>query len=741
MRSTIGFAGTRRCQAGAELEFDGLATLAEIWLDGTLVAHSRNMFLPLTVPVPSVGAERLEICFRALRPSLRQRHPGPRARWKGRLTTSESLRGIRTTLLGHMPGWSGEAAVIGPYRPVILHRLASDMPRFHHPDLRSRLKPDGTGVVELMLPGDGLLGRTGTLRVGNHTASLVPMPGGLQAALRIPDPPRWWPHTHGAPATLPVTVEIGGHRLDLGAIGFRTVERRDRADGFGLIVNGIPIFCRGAIWAGLDPRAGPDDPDTLRSTLELAREAGFNMIRVSGLTTYATSDLLALCDELGLLVWHDFMFARFDYPEDEAFLADAAAETRAFLVRAQAHPSVAVLCGGTENAQAAAMSGSPQDTWCMPLFDQVLAREAASLRPDVPYVPQAPLAAEGGLPFAAAADIAHYFGAGAYQRPLDDLETAGVRFAAECLAFANIPEPATCRGDADRRAPAPRDIGADWDFGDARDHYARALLDPSADDPAEAGRVAVAMVMQHALSVWRSDGRCAGALVLMLRDIVSGPGWGLIAHDGQPKSAWYALKSACQPIQLFLRDLGQNGVVVHLVNETADTRPVRLRLRGLTPDGTAETLGETTLTLSPRRRVTVAATELMGRWRDLANAWRFGPPAFAALGATLEELDGTRLSEGTVFPSGAAWSRNETQMTVRLAHDKLRQDVEIWTRGFARSVQIDDDNCIPADNYFHLWPGERRVVALRPRAESGGRAGGIVTALNATRPVHYGLAA
>ena len=89
--------------AGAELEFEGLATVAEVWLDGVLAARSDSMFLPLRLLLPQ-GAARLELCFRALRPLLGARRR-PAARWHGRLADSEGLRLHRTTLLGHMPGW------------------------------------------------------------------------------------------------------------------------------------------------------------------------------------------------------------------------------------------------------------------------------------------------------------------------------------------------------------------------------------------------------------------------------------------------------------------------------------------------------------------------------------------------------------------------------------------------------------------------------------------------------------
>ncbi len=570
---------------GASLVFHGMAGDAEIWLDGCVAATSRTMFRPLQIPFAPKGADRLEVRFRASRPSPRRPGARRRPRWRSQLATSEALREQRTTLFGHMPNWSGNTPIIGLYRPVVLHTPVPGAPVIRHADLKTRLQRDGTGVIELRLDGVGLDGLSGRVSAVGYEAALLPDGVSLRGQLTIPEPPLWWPHTHGEPVTCAVTAEVGGQKLDLGRTGFVRVERRDPAAGFGLVVNGVPVFCRGAIWAGLDASGAPPSGTALRASLEQAREAGFNMLRVSGMTLYETPEFFTLCDALGIMVWHDFMFARFDYPDDPAFLAEAREEARAFLDTVQAHPCLTVLCGGTEVVQAAAMAGCMPEAWSIPLFEELLAEEARMARPDIPYVPNAPWAPPGGsLPFAASAPVAHYFGVGGYLRPVQDLAEAGVRFAAECLAFANPPDPAACRALGGRpgtseswRRGVVHDPGASWTFEDVRDHYVETLFSVSAaairrQDPLtwlDLGRAAIALLMQQVIATWRTDGRCAGALVLMHQDVVPGAGWGVIGHDGRPKSAWHALRSVCQPVQVLLRDLGQNGVVLHAINETA----------------------------------------------------------------------------------------------------------------------------------------------------------------------------
>jgi beta-mannosidase len=345
----------------------------------------------------------------------------------------------------------------------------------------------------------------------------------------------------------------------------------------------------------------------------------------------------------------------------------------------------------------------------------------------VPYVPNAPYGPD--LPFAAEAPVAHYFGLGGYLRPAAELASAGVRFAAECLAFSNPPAPSLCRalglpGDAAWRRGIPRDAGTAWDFEDVRDHYVRTLfgVSPAAlrrQDP-EAwlaqGRAAMALLFEQALGTWRSDGVCAGAIALMLNDVLSGAGWGLLDAGLRPKSAWHGFRRAAQPVQIVLRDTGLNGVQLHGLNESATPRTVRLALRGLTPEGAVEPLGERFVILPARGALVVPATAMMGRWRDLGAVWGFGPAAFHALGATLHDAaDGGLLSEATLFPGGPGQRFGPPAgLSVALREAAAGWQLDIGASGFAPFVTIDDDGCVAADEFFHLWPGETRVVALEP---------------------------
>jgi beta-mannosidase len=610
------------------LRFEGLATFAEVWLNGVKILDSDNMFLRHDVEVALSGDNELLIAFRSLDKALEQRKG--RARWRTKIVENNALRLVRTTMLGHMTGWQPPVHAVGPWRPIRLLDRDLDV------DLRATLDGDD-GVLEVSLRLDG----EAEVVVGDRRAPLVRRGGRLACTLRLPKIEKWWPHTHGTPTLHAVTLRTPGGGIDLGRVGFRSiaVDRDADGNGFALVVNGVKVFCRGACWSAADLVSLAGDRARLAPWLTLARDAHMNMVRVGGTMIYESDDFFALCDELGLLVWHDFMFANMDYPvADPAFRASVEQEATQFLRRTRPHPSLAVLCGGSEVAQQVSMLGLPPALWTGPLYEEILPAAVAALRPDVPYVPNSP--GGGDLPFATDAGVAHYYGVGAYLRPLEDARRAKVRFASECLAFANLPdEPAS-----DGWWPVPRDRGADWDFEDVTRHYARLLF---GSDTPEAMRAAPGAVMEATIGEWRRAGSsCWGALVWMLKDFGPGAGWGVIDAAGQPKPAWHALRRAFRPVQVALTDEGLNGLGIHLINESAETVRARLALRCL-KEGAVVLRREREVELPPRSSQTLSSAELIGSFFDITWAYRFGPPSLDVTEVTLGDF-----ARAVHFPAG-----------------------------------------------------------------------------------------
>lgn len=740
---------------------DGIASVGEVWLDGHVLAQIDGMFTAHECPIPPTAARRrtLVIRCRALDSVLAERRPRPR--WRTPMVEHQQLRWLRTTLLGRTPGWSPPAAPVGPWRGVRVERrrgVSVDA-------IRLRTDGDGTVQCDCQLRTSDFVSIASAVLVlarGEETHR-IPLRADASAhyavATRLSNVTRWWPHTHGEPALYRAHLEVRTGdgtlepvRVELGRIGFRTVSV-DSADGrFGIRVNDVPVFCRGACWTPLDCVGFSENAEALDRAFTQLVDCGMNMVRVGGTMVYESDAFLDRCDAHGILLWQDLMFANMDYPHaDEGFRATVERETAGFLARLQGRPSVALICGNSEGEQQAAMWGAARADWRSPLFYEQLPRLCAEWLPGVPYWPSS--AHGGAFPHQSDVGTSSYYGVGAYLRPLSDARHAMVRFASECLAFANIPDESSLAAmpgglgvrvhHASWKTRSPRDLGAGWDFDDVRDHYmellygvdARLLRYADHERYLALGRVATGEVMARTFGEWRRAGSVTnGGLIWFLRDLWHGAGWGVVDAAGMPKAAWHHLRRALAPIAVHLSDEGGNGLVAHVVNDRPTAFNGSLQLT-LWRDGDVR-VGDATLAVevaahSAREWNAIGAFE---GFRDLTHAYRFGPPTHEIVAATLRDAQGASCGRGFHFVGGpSALTESDVGLSGRIsAIDDAAYALEIESRRFAQSVHIEIPGFEASDDYFHVLPNAPHAVVLR---RSSGAAGSVpsgrLVALNA----------
>lgn len=736
--------------------FDGLATLADVWLNGEHLLETDNMFVGYQKVINVADRNELIIRCRSLDAALKAKRPRPR--WRAPMIEHPQLRFLRTTLLGRTPGWSPPAAPVGPWRPIRLVRqreiAASDV------SLRTTLAGnDGdlfvTAVLTDLVQGKVFAGRAEiVLSRGEQEirATLRPAESGRhEGHLRVEEVERWWPHTHGEPALYAARLEVGASVVDLGNVGFREIGIDRSRDGFAIHVNGVRVFCRGACWTPLDPVTLTSASEEIAAALEQVVRAGMNMLRVSGTMVYETDAFYAAADAAGILVWQELMFANMDYPEDEpAFRESVEREVRQQLRRLQGRPCVAVICGNSEGEQQAAMFGASRERWSPRLFHDTFSTYSREILPDVPYWPSS--AHGGAFPHQGNCGTTSYYGVGAYERPLEDARLSEVRFATECLAFANVPAVSTIAkipgGESSKvhnpawKARVPRDLGAGWDFDDVRDHYLSRLFRV---DPAHLrysdherylalGRVVTGEVMAQVFGEWRrARSVCAGGLVWFLRDLWPGAGWGVVGSDGIPKAPYYYLRRVLQPVALHMSDEGGNGIYVHAFNDGPSPVEGELEIalyRGADSVGN----GRGSLVVPPRGAVEVPALSLFDGFMDLGHAYRFGPPTCDLIVATLRT--GAVTTEAFFFPLGLPASVGNVALAVDVARrDNGELDLTIATRGFAQSIAIELGGYRPDDAFFHLRPDGQRTVRLCPVKGASLASRGIVSPLNAENAI------
>ena len=542
---------------------------------------------------------------------------------------------------------------------------------------------------------------------------------------------------------------------DLGKIGFKRIELREDDDDFAVDCNGHPVFCRGACWTIDDIVAMRATASTLRQSLQLAKRAGMNMVRVGGTMVYEQDEFYQICDELGIMVWQDFMFANMDYPvDDQAFRSSVESEARQQLQRLVKHACLTVMCGNSEVEQQAAMLGMPREYWRNDLFSEIIPDLCRQWAPDLPYVPSTP--SGGAMPFHVGTGVTHYYGVGAYQRPAAQVRGDNVRFTAECLGFSNVPEAdvvnAIFHGESpathhpDWKSGVPRDSGAGWDFEDVRDHYLEELfgVDPVATRSADAqqylalGRVTSGEMMSQVFSEWRSPAsRCAGALVWFFRDLAPGAGWGILDSGGRPKACYYYLRRVLQPRQIVLTNEGLDGFHVHVINESDTPLNAALEIN-LVRDGHVTTArARTEINVPARSTVSHQSDALLDAFHDVTYAYRFGPPKHDLVTATLVDEHDAELSTAYLFPHSqlpvVADSGGIRASSSEVDDNTVRIDID--SRDFLYAACLDLKGFMPEDNYFHVQPGRRKSVLCHRSADTAGPLKGYVEALNVSDPV------
>ena len=348
------------------LAFDGLDTFATIYLNGIEIGSHQNMFTAATFDVTEHlrRGERntVAVRFDPVAATIGDR-PWIDDEWK---LGNPARVWVRKAQCNFGWDWAPRLISVGIWQGVTLRRYRGA--RLTSVFFRTlELKPQAAQVaiqigVErwndiLDLTAHVCLERDGQSIVG--IVSLATAQGEIQ--LEVPEPSLWWTHDLGNPALYDLTVELRarGEILDTyeERVGIRTIAVDQSPDPeepgtkfFTFVLNGIRIFAKGADWIPANSFVGQVDESRYRELLELAVAANMNKLRVWGGGIYEKDAFYWLCDELGVLVWQDFMFACAPYPDhDPDFMAEVEREAVAVVQRLRNHPCIALWCGNNEN--------------------------------------------------------------------------------------------------------------------------------------------------------------------------------------------------------------------------------------------------------------------------------------------------------------------------------------------------------------------------------------------------------
>ncbi len=406
-------------------------------------------------------------------------------------------------------------------------------------------------------------------RVGGVDARVDVEPGCAAGIVEIevPDVLLWWPAGYGAQPLYDLDVEVreaDGTLLDRwhGRVGFRTVLLDTGVDAIGhrfaIAVNGVEIAVRGANWIPDDCFVSRVDRGRYAARLSDAIEANMNLLRVWGGGIYESDDFYDVADELGLLVWQDFLFACASYAEEEPLRSEVVAEASEAVTRLSVHPSLALWNGCNENLWGHEDWGWKESlgdrSWGAGYYLEVLPEIVARLDPSRPYAVGSPWSFSADIhpndPYNGTMHVWDVWN----ERDYRAYREYAPRFVSEfgfqgppawsTLVRAVHDEPLAVDGSAllvhqkaadgmgklarglSGHLPAPTSMD-DW-------HWATSLNQARA----------VAFGVEH----WRSlEPRCSGTIVWQLNDCWPVVSWSAVDGDGRRKPLWYALRRCYAP--------------------------------------------------------------------------------------------------------------------------------------------------------------------------------------------------
>ena len=399
-RCTFDWAG----EGIADLVFEGIDTFASITLNGVPLGDVANMHRSHRFRVTDLlrdGANELEVAIRSaytvgeeLAREIEPRpnnYPGP-ANLMRKMASSFGW------------DWGPTLAGAGIWRPVRIDswqraRLMSVRP------LVTLAGSRGTSrVMAEIESGDGAGPLTLRQRLAGHVVEVpVDNTGHCECVVDVNEPRVWWPYDLGDPALYDLEVELcgaDGEVLDRWTrrIGFRSVRLDTEPDAVGtpfrIIVNDVPVYVKGANWIPDDILIEHVTPERYRSRVVQAVGANINLLRVWGGGLYESEAFYQACDELGVMIWQDFLFACAAYPEEGALPGEIEAEARENVIRLMPHASLILWNGNNENiwmwADAGWRTVLGERTWGLGYYLALLPRVVADLDPTRPYWPGSP---------------------------------------------------------------------------------------------------------------------------------------------------------------------------------------------------------------------------------------------------------------------------------------------------------------------------------------------------------------
>ena len=714
------------------LHCDGLDTLATVTVNGTVVGTAKNMHRIYEFDVKSVlkaGENHISVKFDSPTRFIKKSYAESRADG-----SSDAMVGFPNLRKAHcMFGWDWGPRLpdAGIWRSIQLIGITT-----------ARIRD----VLVLQEHSGGKV----TLTVNTHVTELtgsapvtvsVTAPDGTvrtaqgeRAEIVIDDPRLWWPNGLGAQPLYTVEVTLGdGLDSWKRRIGLRTMTVTRKKDQWGECfchcVNGVDVFAMGADYIPEDNLLPRVNPGRTRRLLEDANLANMNCIRVWGGGYYPDDYFYDICDELGLLVWQDFMFACAVYNLTDDFEENIRAEFLDNVRRLRHHPSLALLCGNNEMEQFVAegewVDCPRQKADYIKMYEYIIPKILKAEAPQTFYWPASP--SSGGSfdkPQDPTRGDVHYWDVWHGLKPFTDYRNYLFRYVSE-FGFQSFPCMETIQAftlPEDRNVFSyvmekhQRNASAN---GKIVSYLSQMYLYPrNMELLVYASQLLQAQAMQYGVEHWRrnrDDKHCMGAVVWQLNDCWPVASWASIDYFGRWKALHYYEKRFFAPV---LISCHEEGILSQNTNVNAEPfalkKSARLNVSNemLRPfTGKAHwALRRPDASIIESGSFDVSVAPLSTQWlpeQDFSDRDTYG----CYYSYSLEDEAGKPVGEGTVlFCAPKHFHFADPRLEVRQEGD----EIVVTAKAYARSVEIlAGPDTLLEDNYFDLNAGTKRVRVLR----------------------------
>jgi beta-mannosidase len=740
-RLTFDVAPAFLARSNVDLVFDGLDAASQVYLNGVQVLNADNMFRIWRVPAKihlHAGKNQLRVVFPS--PDTAAQEVAAADPWQPKTLTAPKTY-IRKAAYEYGWDWGPTFVTSGIWRPVRLEawdkvRIADfaihqrDVSReVAHLDAEIEVESSTSGPakisVQFMDAGKQILLST--------TAMVHPGRNVIDIPIEIRQPKLWYPAGYGEQPLYEFTAQIStGATAPVETrkvkAGLRSIVLQRELDKWGrsfeLVVNGIPVFAKGADVIPFDSFPNRVTTADYRRILESARDANMNMIRHWGGGYYETDEFYQICDELGLMVWQDFMYGNDWQPGTYAFKLGMEAEAEDQVRRLRNHPSIVVWCGNNETELA--LEWAPRGA--LPLnikyqmwqdylteFSGILPRVVARLAPETPYWPSSPSSDYEALGDHYQSGDAHIWDVWHGRVPFSTYETHHARFVTE-YGFQSFPEMRTIESFTE---PEDRTgIMTPVMLGHQKNNEGNSLIhDYLLKDYSEPkdfpSFLYVSQVLQAegikigAEHFRRSRPETMGSIFWQLNDCWPVASWSSIDYYGRWKALQYYARRFYAPI-LVSPHVEDGSMKVYVVSDKTVATPATLRVRLMDFDGK--------VLLDNSQAVSVAplASNVYLDWplKKLTDA---GAADTSRVFVVAElTADGTQISRNLAYlapTKGIVLKPAVLKVETTGAGGSYK--IRVTSPVLARSVYLSFGNLDVelSDNYFNLLPGETAEIA------------------------------